>query len=619
MWVTSISAAELATVPAAEPALERVTELALDPGADPQSTLENVSHSISFPPDKQQYFQVRTEFPVASPTTILVMPNWTPGAYVIKNFAANVDRLSAFSETGTALKVEKISKDSWRVDTSNTEKLIVEYDVHTPTLSVQTSWVEQDFALINGASVFLYTAETMSLPQTVNVTPGSARGSVFSAMLLNQAGEAFQARDYDELVDSPVVISNAPAHRFSAGDQQYVFVNVGENASWDAAKATTDLAKLVDVTQSFWQINPLTRPYWFLNFSIGAKGGLEHDHSTVTMSGRNPMQNRDEYMKWLGLMSHEFFHAWNVRRLRPAALQSYEYQKEQYSSQLWLSEGFTSYYDNLILSRAELITPVEYLNLLAKDMHRLLNTPGRKLRPVSEASLESWTRHYVRNANTLNSTISYYNKGAIIAFVLDAYLRSNSKGNISLDDLMRKLYQRHSSSGFSPDEFMALLVDVGGPQAASFLQPLLNSTQDPDVDTALDWYGLEIRRESEAVQPGALTAMPAGFGVIWDNKQNLPLVKSVRAGSAGAKAGLLPGDEVLAIGDERMTIGNYASLMEVFRPGQSTSLLVSRRGQIKTLSLTLDDALIDHYVIAVQKRVRSLQLKQLEDLLGQDL
>lgn len=156
-----------------------------------------------------------------------------------------------------------------------------------------------------------------------------------------------------------------------------MFLNVGENRFWDASKATVDLKAMVEATQSLWEVNPLKMPYWFLNFSVGGKGGLEHDYSTVTMTSRNPMQDRNDYVKWLGLMAHEFFHVWNVRRLRPAAFKPYDYQNEQYSTQLWLAEGFTSYYDNLILSRAGLINPKEYLELLAKDMHRLLNTPGR--------------------------------------------------------------------------------------------------------------------------------------------------------------------------------------------------------------------------------------------------
>jgi predicted metalloprotease with PDZ domain len=578
-----------------------------------------VKHQIEFPPEKQQYLNVRSEFPVFSDVTEVVMPNWTPGAYLIKDFGGNVDSISALSDSGVPLVIEKTSKDRWRIATANTQSLILNYEVFTPTLSVSTSWAGPDFTLINGASVFLYTENSRVLPQYIDVNAEPSRGGVFSALPVSDLTKTLLAENYDELVDNPIVIANASAHRFNSKAQDYVFLNVGENQFWDANKATDDLKAMVEATQSIWKINPFSRPYWFLNFSVGAKGGLEHDYSTVTMSGRSPMLDRAEYVKWLGLMAHEFFHAWNVRRMRPAALQMYDYQNEQYSTQLWLAEGFTSYYDNLILSRAGLISPKEYLDLLATDMHRLLNTPGRTLRPVNEASLEAWTRHYQPNANSLNSTVSYYNKGAIIGFVLDSWLRQHSNGSKSLDDVMRELYQRFSSSGYSPDDFKSVVADVGGSDAVAFVTPLLDSTIDPDVDAALDWYGLELRRGELTVDGITVQREPAGFGVIWVIESSQPVVRSVRADSAGAKAGLLPDDEVLAIGEERLTLNNYERLLANYQPGDTTTLLVSRRGQIKSLDLTLDAALPDQYVIAVQKSISARTLRRLEIFLGQTL
>lgn len=578
-----------------------------------------VDHQVSFPANKQQYLDVRSRFPVTSGVTEVVMPNWTPGHYLIKDFGANVDSISASTEAGEPLAIEKTAKDRWRIATPDTQSLILDYAVFTPTLSVSSSWASPDFSLINGASVFLYTQESLASEQSVSVDVEPSRGSVFTALPAAIDGKSWTAKNYDELVDSPIVIANAPAHRFSSDGQQYVFLNVGESSFWDPRKATADLQAMVEATQSLWGVNPLTRPYWFLNFSVGGKGGLEHDYSTVTMTSRNPMQDRNEYVKWLGLMAHEFFHVWNVRRMRPAALRPYDYQNEQYSTQLWLAEGFTAYYDNLILARADLIKPKEYLELLAKDMYRLLNTPGRKLRAVSEASMEAWTRHYQPTANTLNSTVSYYNKGAVIGFVLDIWLRENSKGRKSLDDVMRGLYKRYSSQGYSPDDFMQVVAQVGGPEAVVFATPLINSTVDPDVDAALHWLGLELWRDDKTAKEDENQPERAGFGVIWESKSLDTVVKSVRAQSAGSRAGLLPGDEVLAIGDERMSIKNYESLMGTFHPGERTTLLVARRGQVKTLDLTLDAALPDRYVIAAQNRISSREVKRLEDFLGQDL
>jgi len=581
---------------------------------------ESVRHTLSFLQDRQQAILVRSEFPVSEPVTELIMPNWTPGSYLMRGYAANVDQISAVSGSGKPLVIQKASKDRWQVNTDKITRLIVDYVVFTPDLNVNTSWVSDAFSLLNGASVFLYTPPTRDLPQRLNIKISTARGKIFTALPAFADGPGYLAADYDELVDNPVVIADAPAYRFKLKKQEYVLVNVGENKFWDGQQAADDVAKIVKETQLFWRSNPLDRPFWFLNFAVDGKGGLEHDYSTVIMTGRRQMRHRENYVQWLGVIAHEFFHVWNVRRMRPAELAKYDYQHEQYTSQLWLAEGLTSYYDNLLLSRAELIKPEEYMELLAKDIHRLENTPGRKLRPVTEASVDAWVRYYQPNANSVNSTISYYTKGAVIGFVLDAYLRKQSKGRHSLDDVMRKMYRLHAGSPYSSDNFKQVVADTGGPEAVRFLEPLLETTVDPDVDAALDWFGLRLERNPVARQ-AELNEDPAesGFGVIWDETSADLVVKSVLTGSSGAVAGLLPGDELLAIGDERLTKDRLQNLMTAYQPGQKTTLLVSRRGQIITLNIELDAATPERFDIVLKSGFGKRHINRLQSLLGQNL
>jgi len=581
---------------------------------------DEVRHTLSFPADRQQFILVRSEFPVNTPVTELIMPNWTPGSYKIRNYAANVDRISAVSGDGKALQVQKISKDRWRVNTGQTGVLVVDYEVFTPGISVNTSWASKAFSLINGASVFLYTEQSRDLPQVLDIVTDEDRGDVFTAMPSAPGGGAYQADDYDELVDNPVVVANAPTYRFTHEKQDYVLLNVGENETWDGQQAARDVEKIVAETQAFWRSNPLERPYWFLNFAVEAKGGLEHDHSTVIMTGRRQMRDRDDYIKWMGIVAHEFFHVWNVRHMRPAKLANYDYQHEQYTSQLWLAEGLTSYYDNLLMSRAGLIKPEEYLELLAGDIYRLETTPGRLLRPVTEASVDAWIRHYQPNSHSVNSTISYYTKGAVIGFVLDAYLRKESRGRHDLDEVMRKMYGLYASKPYGSDAFEQLVVDVGGSGAGQLLRSLLTTTSDPDVDAALDWYGLELNRGPVAANGKAEEELlSSGFGAIWDEDKPGLVVKAVLAGSGGALAGLMPRDEVLAIGDERLTAGNVDSLMASFRPGEETTLLISRRGRIMSLDISLEAALPERFEIVLQSGFGKRHVKRLQGLLGQNL
>jgi predicted metalloprotease with PDZ domain len=588
--------------------------------SNPVLALESVRHTLSFPKDRQQIFLVRSEFPVSEGLTELVMPIWTPGSYLMRDFAANVDQVTAVTGSGKQLEVIKSSKDRWQVNTGQATTLIVEYVVSTPDLSVNTSWASSAFSLINGASVFLYTTASRDLPQRLDVNISAEKGKVFTPMPASLDGKGYRVADYDELVDNPVVVANAPAYRFSVKKQDYVLLNVGENEFWDGQQAAADVEKIVRETQLFWRDNPLSSPYWFLNFAVEGRGGLEHDHSTVIMTGRKQMRNREEYIKWLGVVAHEFFHVWNVRRMRPAELAKYDYQNEQYTSQLWLAEGLTSYFDNLLMSRAKLIKPEEYMELLARDIHRLETTPGSKLRPVTEASVDAWIRHYQPNANSVNTTISYYTKGAVIGFVLDAWLRKESKGRHDLDEVMRKMYESHANTPYTADDFMHVVAQVGGPGAVAFLEPLLDTTAVPDVDAALDWLGLRLDRDP-ANRLAELEGDPvvSGFGVIWDEDKPVPVVKSVLSGSSGAVAGVLPGDEVLAIGDERLTNDKLTALMSAYQPGQTTTLLVSRREQIITLDVELETAIPERFDILLQSGFGKKHINRLQSLLGQNL
>lgn len=547
------------------------------------------------------------------------MPNWTPGSYLIREYAANVNRISATSADGAVLFLRKISKDRWQVNTGETDTLVIDYEVFTPDLNVSTSWASQAFSLVNGASVFLYTVATSDMPQRLTMVNTTGRGESFSALPKAPDGNGFLADNYDELVDNPVAVANASVYQFKHEAQDYVLLNVGENEFWDGGQAALDVEKIVAETQSFWGSNPLKRPYWFMNFIVEGKGGLEHDHSTVIMTGRRQMRNRDDYIKWLGVVAHEFFHVWNVRHMRPAALAKYDYQNEQYTSQLWLAEGLTSYYDNLLMSRAGLITPKEYMALLARDIHRLETTPGRLLRPVTKASFDAWIRHYQPNANTINSTISYYTKGAVIGFVLDTYLRKESNGRHDLDEVMRKMYDLYSNEPYSGDALEKIVADIGGSDAAMFLRSLLTTTEEPDVDAAFDYFGLELNRGvvPDSGEPGE-ESLISDLGVIWEDGNSGMVVKMVLQGSGGSSAGLIPGDEILAIGNERMTRGRLEKLMTSYHAGEQTTLLVSRRDRIIELDIVLDAAIPDRYEIMLKSGYKKRNITRLKRLLGQD-
>lgn len=575
-----------------------------------------VQHRISFPEMAQQYVEVESTFPVTGGEISLLLPTWSPGSYHVLNYDSNLEIQSMRDAAGKTLAFTKLEKDRWQVPAAEAGELTVTYRVHAADLNVAESWVSPQFILLNAASVVLYTEGSRDLAQSVSVAPPPGLGSVMTAL----AGQGpWQARDYDELVDNPIVIHPAQPMRFRADGADYVLVNVGDDSMWDREQQRRDVKAVVAETNDLWGETPFERPYWFFNLMVERGGGLEHDHSTVMMTSRWNMRSREEYVKWLGLVAHEYFHAWNVRRMRPLELARYDYRREQYTNSLWLAEGITSYYDDLLLSRAKVVTPAEYLERLAKNLHALELTPGRERLSLEQASRDAWTRHYQPDANAINSNVSYYTKGAVVGFVLDAKIRESTEGRKSLDDVMQVMWERWSDESYPDNAFSAAVESVADGEVRAWLQPLLENPVTPDLDEALAWYGLLLERHPDktaAEQAG--DAVPAGFGINWSEDHVELVVGAVVHGFSAARAGIIPGDELLAINDERVTRDKLDDRKARLQPGEEVEFLVVRHGRLLRLPVTLGEARPTNYeILADNNNIREKHLRRLQRWLGQ--
>jgi predicted metalloprotease with PDZ domain len=586
---------------------------------------EIARHSLSFPQRNRQYVHVTLQLPVQGGPVELAMPNWTPGSYVIRDHAAHLERLQATDGSGRTLEVEKTAKNHWRIDTGGAAELTLNYDVWAGELHVTSSWVESDFALLNGAGIFLFSEDSRLWPQEIEVELPESWSRLHTSLTPLQDKRLFSAADYDELVDSPIVAGNAPEYRFSHAGQGYVLVNQGEPEFWDGERSMRDIAAIVKTQQDFWEVNPFDREYLFLNFLLEASGGLEHDHSTVTMGSRWAMRNEKEYIAWLGLISHEFFHSWNVRRMRPEALASYDYDSEVYTRELWLAEGLTSYYDNLLLFRSRLIGVAEYFELLAAEFRNYFTIPGREVRSAELASFDSWIKHYVPDANSVNSTVSYYRRGALIGFVTDAAIRRETENRSSLDDVMRDMYRQYGPDGpgrgvYPRGAFEEIVESVAGPKVRQMVEELLQSPADPDVDAALDWYGLRLNRmpERRAAESAGKPA-PSGFGLSWESDQALLIVEHVVLGGSASDSGVLPGDELLAINGLRVKPESIDKRMASLRPEEEVELTLARNGQMLTLPLRVQHAIPEKFEIGTKPKLSRKEKLRLEKWLGMDL
>ena len=591
--------------------------------------VSQVSHHISFPDRHNQYVNVRLQLTVEGEAFELAMPNWTPGSYLIRDYSAHVERFQARGAGNRPLQVVKTAKNRWRISTEGERSPVITYAVWAGELAVNSSWVEAEFAVINGAGLFLYAPSSRNLAQTLTVELPDNWKRVHTAMLpaMDSAPQSpgFVASDFDELIDSPMLIGNAPDYRFEVLDQEYILVNQGETTLWDGAKSAQDVAAIVKSVQEFWRVNPFDRPYVFLNVIVAGTGGLEHDNSTVLLAGPWQMRHREDYIRWLALVAHEFFHAWNVRRLRPEALNGYDYEQESYTRELWMAEGLTSYYDNMLLLRSGMVTVDEFFALLAEEFHQYETIPGRLVRSAEMASFDAWIKQYKPDANTVNSVVSYYRKGALIGFVADTAIRQHSRNSDSLDTLMREMYRRYGPGGtvgrgFPPGAFEDLLEELGGAQARQVLQKLVTSTTDPDIDSALAWYGLRLERtpaKSAALAAGE--AVPVDLGLVWAKSTPDLVVESVLQGGTGAQAGILPADELLAINNTRVTRENINDRMLRLVPGESVTVTLARHGRLMTLAVTTQDAVPAKYQILIDPGISRREKERMSQWLGVSL
>jgi len=584
-----------------------------------------VRHELSFPQRQNQYLHVSSTWPVDGDFIEVAMPSWTPGSYLIRDFAANVEGLQALDPEGRQHAVRKIAKNRWRIETSGSDWLTISYTVWAGELNVATSWVESDGALLNGAGIFLYTEASRRQPQEVTVRLPAEWPLVYTALPETGAPRTYRARSFDELVDSPIVAGSLDRRDFRADDQLYALVVPTGNSLWDTGRAVEDLTRVVEAQQAFWGVNPFDREYLFFNFFMGPLGGLEHDQSTVMMSDPWLMTDRKDYIKWLGLVSHEFFHAWNVRRMRPAALAEYDYDREVYTRELWLAEGLSSYYDDLLLFRADLINVSEYFELLAQEVRNYEIMPGRQVRSAEHASFDTWIKQYQPDENSVNSTVSYYRKGALIGFVTDTEIRRATGNRASLDTVMRAMYRRYGSTGpgpgaYPPGAFEEQVELIAGPGIRDFVENLLRKTDDPDVDAALAWYGLSLdRAPARSATETAGAVEPGGFGVVWTAADGRLLAEQVILGHAGAQAGVLPGDELLAIDGFRVTVDDFALRSRRLRPGQRVGLTLVRHQRLLTLDVEVQAAIPDAYSIISGKKLGRAERSRLEAWLGREL
>jgi predicted metalloprotease with PDZ domain len=531
----------------------------------------------------------------------LIMPVWTPGSYLVREFERHVQDFTATDAAGQPLKWEKTNKDTWRITTNGAREWHARYRVYANELSVRTSELNSGHAFWNNANILMYLDGYLKNPSTVRVlAPDVWKVATGLPAVLGQKN-TFRAENFDILYDSPFEVSNFKTLVFNVKGVAHRIVIDGEG-NYDPERMRRDVQKIVETEAELMGEIPY-HDYTFILHLRGG-GGLEHLNSTAlgyprfgfratggeraTSSAPNATGQPDrEYRGFLSLVAHEFFHLWNVKRIRPDALGPFDYTQENYTKMLWVAEGITDYYADVALRRAGLISEGEYLSAAARAMQALQNTPGRLEQSAEESSFDAWIKYYRQDENSVNSQVSYYEKGALLGLLLDLEIRKRSAGAKSLDDVMRYLYTEYykKNRNYGPADFQKAAELMAGGSLEEFFSKYVRGKAELDYNAALEAAGL--RLEIVPASGGGRASDRIFFGADLEQADDRLMVERVYAGSPAYEQGLNFGDQIVAIDNLRVTRDFFNARLAEKKPGDLINLTIFRFDELSTLLIKL--------------------------------
>lgn len=553
------------------------------------SAQEKIAFKVSFSEPQAHYADIEMEISGLKADQIdLKMPVWTPGSYLIREFAKNVESFIASDATGSALSVSKVDKNTWRVNTSKNGVIKVSYRVYSFEISVRTSFVDESHAFLSPSGLFLYPAGKLQLPSTVTIIPHKSWERISTGLDKVTSNEnTYSAPDFDILYDSPIEVGNQDIFEFNAAGVIHEVAMYG-GGNYDQEVLKRDMAKIVHEQTKVFGVNP-NKKYVFIvhNFNSGG-GGLEHLNSTVLGASRNAYQTEAGLLRFLALVSHEYFHLWNVKRLRPIALGPFNYDAENYTTNLWIAEGFTAYYQDIFTKRAGLLSPEKYIVGLASAISAVENQPGNRVQTLSESSFDAWIKHYRPNENSPNSTISYYSKGSLIALIMDLEIIHSTKGKAGLDEVMKAMYDEYfvkQKRGYTDQEFKTMAEKIAGHSLSDIYNSYINGLKTIDYNKYLNYAGLTLKDDA------AQNTEPY-LGLVTSLREGKMIISQVARGSGAWKDGLNVNDEILSIDNyviKKIPAGSLDMLKYIAgqRIGDKVKVSVIRDGLEKVVEVSL--------------------------------
>ena len=519
--------------------------------------------------------------------TDLVMPVWTPGSYLIREFERNVQDFAADVD-GRALDWTKVNKDTWRIKTNGARQWRVTYRVYANELTVRTSELNADHAFWNNAGLLMYPEGSISSPSTLRIIPAPGWKIATGLPAVNGQPNTFRAENFDILYDSPVEVSNFKELSFQVRGVPHRIVIDGEG-NYDPERMRREVQKIVEAEVALFNEIPYHDYTFILHLRASTGGGLEHLNSTALGFRRNRFATEEGWQSFYSLVAHEFFHLWNVKRIRPDALGPFDYTKENYTRLLWVAEGITSYYGELMPKRAGLISEKVYLEQLASSIQDFQETPGRLEMSAEESSFNAWIKEYRPDENSINSAISYYDQGELLGLLLDLDIRRRTDNAKSLDDVMRYLYAEFYKKGrnYTAADFQKACEFVAGASLDSFFARYVRGRNDfePLYNEVLAAAGL--RLEGDEFAQGLRPAQKGYLGADLDESGERLTVRDVRAGSPAYEQGLNAKDQIIALNGARVDKSNFERTIATKHPGDIVRISVFRSDDLRTFEIKL--------------------------------
>ncbi|MCZ4245244.1 M61 family metallopeptidase [Pedobacter punctiformis] len=524
-----------------------------------------IGFEVSFKEPQAHYAEVQMNISgLAKDYVDVKMPVWTPGSYLVREFEKSVEDFKA-TASGKTLRVEKVRKNTWRIFSAKANDVKINYRVYAFEISVRTPFIDESHAFLSPTGIFMHLDGMIKSPSTVKIIPFNTWSKV-STGLTPVAGQQFtyHATDFDILYDSPIEVGNQDVFEFTASGVRHEVAMYG-GGNYDKEKLKVDMAKIVDQETAVYGENP-NKYYLFIvhNFQRGG-GGLEHLNSTTLGATRDAYNTEKGYNGFLALVAHEYHHLWNVKRLRPVALGPFDYDNENYTTNLWVAEGFTSYYENKYMHRAGFIDANGFVNDLAAGIATVLNTPGAKVQSAASSSYDAWIIGYRPNENSKNNAISYYNKGEVIGILMDLEIINATRGAKSLDDVMKAMYLQCKTlkRGYTDAEFKAMVEKVSGISFTNFWAKYVNGVDDAEYVKYFGYAGVDVSTENATPgKPVTGASCTLGNGLI---------VTSTTRNSAAWVDGLNVNDEIISV--DGVTVDEALSTIKLRSPMISLDVL----------------------------------------------